>query len=129
MSGTTRSRSWGRGLDFREVCLILVCSVLIFPHARAQSGAWTKKHDLPTPRSGASACVVDGKIYVIGGSGASYGDMATNELYDPVTDTWETKAPMPTPRGFLSTAVVNGIIFVLEAASRPPRKLWKHMIL
>ncbi len=29
---------------------------------------WTKKTDMATPRRGAAACVVDGEIYVIGGS-------------------------------------------------------------
>jgi N-acetylneuraminic acid mutarotase len=99
--------------DFRRHRLILAFSVLLLPGALAQSGPWAKKHDLPTPRSGASACVVDGKIYVIGGSGAGNVDMATIEAYDPVTDTWEAKAPMPTPRGFLSTAVVNDTIYAI----------------
>jgi parallel beta-helix repeat protein len=99
-------------LDFRKYCLLIVSLVFVFFDAQAQSGAWTKKADLP--KGGGSACVVNDKIYVLGGTTAgSYSDLAYNVVYDPSTNTWEEKAPVPTPRGFLSTAVVNGIIYAI----------------
>jgi len=78
----------------------------------AQNG-WARITHMPTPRGGATASVVDGKIYVIGGSITGLIDVANNEMYDPSTDTWDTLAPMPTPRGFLTSEVVNGIIYVI----------------
>jgi len=68
---------------------------------------------MPTPRGGATASVVDGKIYVIGGSTTGLVDASDNERFDPSTNNWDTLAPMPTPRGFLTSEVVNGIIYVI----------------
>ena len=50
---------------------------------QAQSGAWTQKASLPT--QGGPACVVDEKLFVLGGAGngPGYADLATNEVYDP----------------------------------------------
>ena len=50
---------------------------------------WTPRADMPTPRN-TSACVVDGKIYVIGGTSDKVKSfrLDTVEVYDPDTDTW-----------------------------------------
>ncbi|MFC1718812.1 sigma-70 family RNA polymerase sigma factor [Candidatus Poribacteria bacterium] len=76
---------------------------------------WTKKADMPTPRSNISsaASVVDGKIYVIGGTTRNFIPVSTVEVYDPATDTWTKKADMPTPRLGLSTTVMNGKIYAI----------------
>ena len=56
---------------------------------------WTKKADMPTAR-GASTCVVDGKIYAIGGYGNGVVAVPSIEVYDPATDKWTKKDDMPT---------------------------------
>ncbi|HUU19025.1 MAG TPA: kelch repeat-containing protein [Sedimentisphaerales bacterium] len=71
---------------------------------------WTPKADMPTGRSFSSTCVVDGKIYVIGGS---MGATAAVEALDPATDTWTRKAPMPTARYLLGTSLVGGKIYAI----------------
>ena len=76
---------------------------------------WTRKADMPTGRSFSSTCVVDGKIYVIGG--AMPGKSAV-EAYDPETDTWTRKAPTPTARYLLGTSVVGGKIYAIRG--------WRH---
>ena len=60
---------------------------------------WMRKADMPTQRSGFDTCIVDGKIYAIGGEIGGFGNLSvsTVEMYDPKTDTWERKADMPTP--------------------------------
>jgi N-acetylneuraminic acid mutarotase len=76
---------------------------------------WTAKSDMPTARGFHSANVVDGKIYVIGGSQASSPDsnhVRTVEVYDPATDTWSQNGDMPTPRGAGFSSVVDGKIYV-----------------
>jgi N-acetylneuraminic acid mutarotase len=78
---------------------------------------WTSKADMPTRRSFSSTCVVDGKIYVIGG--AMPGKSAV-EAYDPTTDTWTRKAPMPTARYLLGTSLVGGRIYAIGG--------WRHSI-
>jgi len=109
-------------LDFRKYYLIIISMVLFSFNTFAQSGAWTKKTDIP--KGGGSACVVNNKIYVVGGSSLpSITDLAFNEVYDLSMDTWEEKAPMPTARGFLSTAVVNNTIYAIGGGYPTSKKV------
>ena len=109
-----KSQFAGRKLEYWKYCLTIVSLVLISIQIQAQN-EWTHITDLPTHRSAATACVIDNKIYVIGGTDGypNYNDLANNEVYDPSTGIWDTLAPMPTPRGFLSSGVVNGIIYAI----------------
>ena len=83
----------------------------------AQSGAWTKKANLPTARAAPASAVVNGKIYVIGGHDENFLSLATTEEYDPTTNTWTKKAKMPTPRNGLSACAVDGKIYVFGGAA------------
>ncbi len=76
------------------------------------SDTWTTKAPMPTARWCASTCVVDDKIYVIGGN-IQYPEIASEvEVYDPETDTWDTtKIPMPTKRYSLATSFLNRKIY------------------
>ena len=76
---------------------------------------WTRGADMMTPRAGAAAVTVDGKIYVIGGvfGNLHNAPLPVVEAYDPVTDTWTRKANMPTARMFLSASVVGGRIYAI----------------
>ena len=86
---------------------------------RFSTAQWTQKADMPTVRSDFSTCVVDGKIFVIGGSlqleWDEYGDLSlsTVEMYDPETDTWAGKANMPTVRSNVSVSVVDDKIYAI----------------
>ena len=83
---------------------------------------WTEKLDMPTERSILSACLVNGKIYAIGGVGAKgAAAFATVEQYDPATDTWTKKADMPTARAGFWTTVVDGKIYAIGGAPRHAR--------
>ena len=79
---------------------------------------WTRKADLPTARSGITAGVLGGRIYVFGGEAPS-GTFHENEAYDPDTNVWDTQAPMPTARHGLGSAVVDGKIYVLCGGPTP----------
>ena len=106
------SRFSGEKFDLRKFCLIIISLALVSIQISAQNG-WTQKADIP-PNGGSSASVVNGKIYVLGGTTAgSLIDQAYNLVYDPSTNTWGEKAPMPTARGFLTTAVVNDTIYAI----------------
>jgi hypothetical protein len=71
----------------------VLCGVLnTTPMALAAGDIWTTRADMPTPRWGLSASVVDGKIYAIGGGQGMIGKyMSPVEEYDPATDTWTKK--------------------------------------
>jgi len=74
--------------------------------------SWTTKSEMPTARWSLGTCVIDGKIYTVGGN-TQYPTIASAvEVYDPATDTWDTsKASMPTSRYSLSTCFFDGKIF------------------
>jgi N-acetylneuraminic acid mutarotase len=76
--------------------------------ARAEApGSWSIKAPLPVPRFGLHSGVVDGKIYVTGGTTNETDavSMATMHVYDPAADHWTAVTDMPTARGFFGTAV------------------------
>ncbi len=88
-----------------------------------KTDTWEQKANMPTARSDVSVSVVDGKIYAIGGSkiktiqmphgfSSESEELATVEMYDPVTDTWTQKADMPTPRKTM-TCVVDRKIYAV----------------
>ncbi len=78
---------------------------------------WTRKADMHTSRGFHSANVLDGKIYVIGGSSAApYGGTAilAVEVYDPATDSWTQKGNIPARRGAGFSSVVDGKIYAFS---------------
>jgi PKD repeat protein len=90
------------------------------------SDTWTEKEGIPTKRELISGCVINDKIYVIGGwdgTAASTGKtLSTLEEYDPATDTWAEKAPMPTARWGTASVAVDGKIYVIGGALDWPIK-------
>jgi len=100
-----------------KMLAILVLTLGLIASVAKADFTWTQKADMPTPRWSPTSAVVNGKIYVIGGSTSEPGDkvLSTVEEYDPVTDMWTTKADMPTARGWASpsSAVVDGKIYVI----------------
>ena len=95
----------------------------------AAANEWRVISELPTPRGQFATAVVEGKIYLIGGTplenlrgvrrenepGIWKGPfgMFLVEVYDPETNTWERLTDMPTVRSGAKAAVVNGKIYVL----------------
>jgi energy-converting hydrogenase Eha subunit A len=80
-----------------------------------ETDTWTKKADMPTtPRLYHSSSVVNGKIYVIGGTfNLGRGKFSIVEEYDPATDTWARKTDMPTPRVWHCTSASGGKIYAI----------------
>jgi len=102
------------------------CSVLVLMGligfssvSRASESGWTRKANMPTARVALCACVVDGKIYAIGGAPRYQVVTPIVEQYDPVTDTWTPKAGMRTARAFFGASVVNGRIYVVGGSAGP----------
>ncbi len=81
------------------------------------SDVWTEVASSAYRHGGTpAAAVIDGLIYVAGGSG---GGMAGNELevYDPGTDTWTELSPMGCARNHTTGGVIEGKLYV--AGGRP----------
>jgi len=106
------------------------------------AGLWTEKTPMPTPRGQAAVAVVDGKIYVIGGSvDGEFTATAVVEVFDPATDRWKAlyepenieipsypkRTPaslgprsMPTALWSPAAAVVDGKIYVIGGGTGDP---------
>ena len=87
--------------------LIIISLMVLSINIYAQN-PWKQVSALVHSRSGATACVINDKIHVLGGYTTT--NHAYNEVYDPSSSTWELKAPMPTARGFLSSVVLDGYL-------------------
>jgi N-acetylneuraminic acid mutarotase len=77
---------------------------------------WTTKAPMPTARLRAGAAVINGKLYVAGGStdqSSGIGSAAL-EVYDPASDTWVTKAPMPNGRMKIGVGELDGILYAVS---------------
>lgn len=86
--------------------------------------SWKALAPMPERRQAGAAASVGGKIYVIGGTGLVPDSpnppgpgntivVATNEVYDPATNSWATRKPMPTPRNHPAIGVVGGKVYVI----------------
>ena len=96
--------------------ILILCALLVINVDNlAAEENWTRKADMPTQRSGFDTCIVDGKIYAIGGEIEGFGNLSlsTVEMYDPKTDTWERKADMLTARTGVSVSVVDEKIYAI----------------
>ena len=117
---------------FLQWSMVRWAVVMLSHFAIGDAGAneWRIISELPTQRGEFSTVVVDGKIYLIGGTlfenlrgverpelgpGIWRGPfgMSLVEVYDPETNTWERLTDMPTVRSSAKVAVVNGKIYVL----------------
>lgn len=87
-----------------------------FEYYNICSKQWHRLPDLPTPRSGLSACVVKGSFYVVGGRNNSHdGNMDCNslEMYDSLRKQWVTKCPMSVPRNRVGVGVIDNMIYAV----------------
>jgi len=88
-----------------------------------QTNTWQRVADMPTPRQGAKAGVVNGIIFVFGGWNGEV-DHALREYpvsvdaYNPQTDTWMQKKDMPVPRANFGLGVVDGNVSVIGGVTR-----------
>jgi RNA polymerase sigma factor (sigma-70 family) len=83
------------------------------------TNTWTVKADMPDTRGAHSSSVVNGIIYVFGGTrtGSNLG-ITEVEAYDPVKDSWVEKANMPTGRHTLSSCALDGKIYAIGGVTR-----------
>jgi N-acetylneuraminic acid mutarotase len=81
-----------------------------------ESGVWEVLEPLPQgPRGALGAAVIDGSIYVAGGSSGDLSGPATADLarYDIANASWSLLAPMPTAREHLAVAAADGEIVAI----------------
>lgn len=59
------------------------------------TNTWSFGADMPYAPSSASSCVINGEIYVAGGSVPGRGSVSDAAKYNPDTNSWTTLSPMP----------------------------------
>ncbi|MFE7393760.1 carboxypeptidase regulatory-like domain-containing protein [Streptomyces sp. NPDC057582] len=78
------------------------------------AGTWTKLASAADTREGNPAHgFIGGKLYVVGGWGASGAPDAKLEVYDPASNSWSTKASSPKPYAGSGSAVLGGKLYVV----------------
>ncbi|KAH3759344.1 hypothetical protein Pelo_8822 [Pelomyxa schiedti] len=85
------------------------------------TGVWHTDRPMNTPRSHAACCVVNGRIYMIGGCGGNRGELKPDtwlcESLDPREGTWSYVTPPAHAVGYGSTAACIGGSFLLFGGS------------
>ena len=80
------------------------------------SNQWYKLANLPMPRSGVAACVVQGLIYVIGGRNNSPDgnvDSASVDCFDPFLNVWRKCSDMSMPRNRVGMGTIDGMVYAV----------------
>lgn len=79
---------------------------------RLEGGQWVPIVDLPEARAAGAAAVLDGLVYIVGGS-TDAGHPAAVLTYDPASDSYAEVAPLPVPRDHLNVVVHDGLLYAV----------------
>jgi DNA-binding CsgD family transcriptional regulator len=74
------------------------------------SNGWLSGPAKPTPVSNVAAALLDGRVYVPGGTTAAGGVTNVLEVYDPAAQIWEARSPLPVPLAGYAVASLGGKI-------------------
>jgi DNA-binding CsgD family transcriptional regulator len=77
-----------------------------------QSNDWLGGARKPTAVANVSAAVLNGLIYVPGGTISDGQATAALEVYNPISDTWQSRAPLPAPVAAYGLAALNGRLYL-----------------
>jgi N-acetylneuraminic acid mutarotase len=77
------------------------------------TNSWSEKSDMPIPVLGCASAVLDGKIYVIGGSrhfqlGWELDTVGSTQIYDPENDEWTIGVSLPIAQSYGAAAITIG---------------------
>ena len=100
----------------------VILAVSLTVESFAQSGIWTTKAPMLSPRAQMAVAVAGGTIYTLGGISPTFFPLSIVgmvDAYNPVTNRWSSKAPMLTPRTYPAAGVVEGIVYVVGGLAPP----------
>jgi N-acetylneuraminic acid mutarotase len=101
----------------RKISLLLVLALGPAPASLAAEDTWIYKEDMPTARVFVSGCVIERKIYAIGGAPSGSSVTSALEMYDPIVDTWNRMANMTSARCGHAICTFDGKIYVFGGIS------------
>ncbi|MER2597981.1 MAG: LuxR C-terminal-related transcriptional regulator [Caldilineales bacterium] len=77
-----------------------------------EANGWLRGADKPTATANTQAVVLDGLVYVPGGSGSDGAPSAVLEIYDAAADSWHSAAALPEPRSGSALAAFGGRLYL-----------------
>jgi kelch-like protein 10 len=83
---------------------------------------WRFVAPMNSQRSDGSSCIMDDKIYMVGGFNGQE-CLQSVEVYDPVADTWEFIQPMRNRRSGVGACALNGYIYAIGGFNGVARML------
>ncbi|TGZ62910.1 hypothetical protein CRM22_007168 [Opisthorchis felineus] len=95
-------------------------SLSVFECYNPSTGNWRQLPDIPSPRSGLSACSVRGCVYLVGGRNNNEQgniDAPHMDCYDPVSNSWHTCSPMSVPRNRVAVGVIDDLIYAIGGST------------
>jgi N-acetylneuraminic acid mutarotase len=104
----------------------------VAPVDQSAPGTWTTLPPMPRPRQEVAVAALDGRVFVIGGFGASLEPVDTVEVFDVAANRWAARAPFPVPVHHTAAATVRGRLFVLggytgsRMAWTPEARVWEY---
>lgn len=78
-----------------------------------KTNGWLPGAAKPLPVANIGAGVIDGRVYVPGGSTAGGGVSDVLEIYDPASDAWSSGPKLPRPLTAYASAVWNGKLYLM----------------
>ncbi len=76
------------------------------------SNRWLSGPAKPAPVANVAGAMLDGRVYVPGGTTPDGSVSAVLEVYDPDAGRWETRAPLPEPRTAYALAALDGKLYL-----------------
>lgn len=83
-----------------------------------KSKTWDKALQMPAPRGGHAAAVLNGLIHVVGG-GNSKSTLSDHLVFDPSNNKWSTKSPLPQAMGSPALVAFDGRLYSIGGRSGP----------
>ena len=77
-----------------------------------ETNGWLPRSAKPLPVANVQAAVIDGMIYVPGGTTATGEVSNALEVYDPVKDAWSSRSSLPAPRAGYGLAAYDGKLYL-----------------
>ncbi|AVM26122.1 kelch-like protein [Bacillus pumilus] len=107
-----------KGLFLMFLTILMMVTIHPLKAHAAETNGWTKRADLPEERLHSSSAVVNGKIFVFGGSSEKSSSNKSTYMYDPHKNEWSSKADMPRKRTDSTAVAIGKKIYVIGGAYR-----------
>ncbi|MFS0657136.1 kelch repeat-containing protein [Bacillus sp. 179-C3.3 HS] len=105
-----------KGLFLLLFTIFMMITISPLKADAADTNGWTKRADLPEERLHSSTAVVDGKIFVFGGSSEKSFSNKNTYVYDPQKNEWTSNANMPRERTDSTAVTIGKKIYVIGGA-------------